>query len=176
MSVMDEFLRGRQTVSYRAIDEVQNGSVWQTANERVTKQLNNSCYEFDVCKLYVNAIVRMTYNRRQDGVTIFSQGQMAFVVGLPDDDSTVDLQDKWLTVRLAPPGSGHIDSSNIGENWPQVLVAPRCTLPTVVGRGRQMGRITQFPVRYYLASTIHRIQGDTVPLLATELSLTMSIL
>jgi len=27
-------------------------------------------------------------------------------------------------------------------------------------------------VRYYLCSTIHRIQGDTVPLLATEMSLT----
>ena len=33
-----------------------------------------------------------------------------------------------------------------------------------------MGRRMQFPVRYHLASTIHRIQGDNVSLLATELS------
>jgi hypothetical protein len=32
-----------------------------------------------------------------------------------------------------------------------------------------MGRRTQFPVRYHLTSTIHRIQGETVPLLATQL-------
>jgi hypothetical protein len=35
-----------------------------------------------------------------------------------------------------------------------------------------MGRRVQFPVRYYLASTIHRVQGDNVSLLATELSTT----
>ena len=49
-------------------------------------------------------------------------------------------------------------------------MGPRTTLPTVVGRSLQMGRRIQFPVRYYLASTIHRIQGDNVSLLATELS------
>jgi len=38
-----------------------------------------------------------------------------------------------------------------------------------------MGRRTQFPVRYYLCSTIHRIQGDTVPLLATEMSTTKNV-
>jgi hypothetical protein len=40
----------------------------------------------------------------------------------------------------------------------------------VVGKSLQMGRRVQFPVRYYLASTIHRVQGDNVSLLATELS------
>lgn len=33
-----------------------------------------------------------------------------------------------------------------------------------------MGRRAQFPVRYHLASTIHRIQGDIVPLYATQVS------
>ena len=52
-----------------------------------------------------------------------------------------------------------------------MVVGPRTTLPVVVGRSLQMGRRTQFPVRYYLASTIHRIQDDNVSLLATELSM-----
>ena len=35
-----------------------------------------------------------------------------------------------------------------------------------------MSKRVQFPVRYYVASTIHRVQGDSVLLLATELSTT----
>jgi Helitron helicase-like domain at N-terminus/PIF1-like helicase len=169
MNVMEEFLRGRDTVSYKAIDEVQNGTVWERATERVTMQLTKNCYEYDVCKLYVNAVVRMTYNRRQDGITIFSQGQVAVVVRLATESDGI--HDQRLTLRLAPPGRRLIDPSDIGSDWPEIKVGPRTTLPTVVGRGLQMGRRTQFPVRYYLASTIHRIQGDTVPLMATELSL-----
>jgi hypothetical protein len=168
-SVMEEFLRSRQTTSFKAIDEVQNGAMWVSASERISMQLNRNCYEYDVCKLYVNAVVRMTYNRRQDGITVFSQGQVAVVVKLPD--ASDDIRDRRLTVRLAPPGMRQIDPCNIGSDWPEVEVSPRTTLPTVVGRCLQMGRHTQFPVRYYLASTIHRIQGDTVPLLATEMSL-----
>ncbi len=165
--VMDQFLQGRQTTSYTAIDEVQNGAVWERASERVTAQLNKNCYEYDVCKLYVNAVVRMTYNcRRQDGSTLFSQGQVAVIVRLPG--ASGDFIEKRLTLRLAPPGQKQL---TISDSWPELNVAPRTTLPSVVGRAMQMGRCTQFPVRYYLASTIHRIQGDTVPLLATEMSL-----
>jgi hypothetical protein len=166
--VMTEFLRNRETKSYTAIDQVQNGALWERATERITAILNKNCYEYDVCKLYVNAVVRMTYNRRQDGETIFSQGQVAVVVALPDD--TKEFNDQRLTLRLAPPGRRQIDPSDIDDDWRQVVVPPRCTLPILVGKGLQMGRRFQFPVRYYLASTCHRIQGDTVPLLATEMS------
>jgi hypothetical protein len=166
--VMDEFLRGRQITSFVAIDEVQNGAVWVTASERISMQLNKTCYEYDVCKLYLNAVVRMTYNRRQDGVKIFSQGQVAVVVGLPDDSD--DIHGQRLTLCLAPPGMRQIDPSNMSNDWPEVEVSRRTTLPTVVGRGMQMGRRTHFPVRYHLTSTIHRIQRDTVSLLAMEMS------
>jgi len=169
IKVMDEFLKSRDTRSYQAIDEVQNGALWEKASDRVSLQLNQACYEYDICKLYLHAVVRMTYNCRHDSVTVFSQGQVAVVVELPNDD--VDFLEQRLHLRLAPPGVRHIDASNIPAEWPEVTVGPRTTLPTVVGRCLQMGRRTQFPVRYYLCSTIHRIQGDTVPLLATELSL-----
>ena len=145
MSVMEEFLRGRETVSYKAIDEVQNGAVWERASERVSMQLSKNCYEYDVCKLYVNAVVRMTYNRRQDGMTIFSQGQVAVVVRLAAESD--DINNQRLTLRLAPPGRRQIDPSDISSDWPEIEVRPRTTLPTVVGRGLQMGRRTQFPVR-----------------------------
>jgi len=62
-----------------------------------------------------------------------------------------------------------VDADTSG--WKEVNVKPRTTLPTVVSKGLQMGRRTQYAVRYFLASTIHRVQGDTISLLATELSL-----
>ena len=102
LNVMEEFLRGRQTHSYRAVDEVQNGAVWERASERVTQTLNRTLYEYQVCKLYVGAVVRMTYNRRLDGLTVFSQGQVAVVIRLPDD--TTDFANQRLRLRLAPPG------------------------------------------------------------------------
>jgi hypothetical protein len=169
-AVMEQFLQGRQTTSFTAIDEVQNGSIWERATQRITSQLNKNCYEYDICKLYVNAVVRMTYNcRKEDGSTIFSQGQIAVVTQLPNERD--DFTQQRLTLRLAPPGERHMDSADVTKNWPVVHVGTRTTLPSVVGSSLQMGRRTQFPVRYYLASTIHRIQGDTVQLLATEMSL-----
>lgn len=172
-TVMEEFLRGRQTTSYQAIDEVQNGAVWERASDTITAQLNRNCYEYSICKLYANAVVRMTYNcRKEDGSTVFSQGQVAVVAELPN--ACDDFNNQRLTLRLAPPGQSLVELMNVCNNWPIVYVGPRTTLPSVVGRSLQMGRRTQFPVRYYLASTIHRIQGDTVQMLAIEMSLARS--
>jgi predicted GIY-YIG superfamily endonuclease len=109
----------------------------------------------------------MTYNERQ-GVHQFSQGQVAVVVELPDD--TAAFENQRLRLRLAPPGIREIDVSNIPDAWPTVVVGPRKTPASVVGKYLQMGQRIQFPVRYYFCSTIHRIQGETVPLLATQLS------
>jgi predicted GIY-YIG superfamily endonuclease len=169
--VMNEFLEQRTTTSYAAVDEVQNATVWDNAADRISKSLNSSCYEYDVCKLYCGAVVRMTYNKK-DGAVPFSQGQVAIVVELPS--LTVGVSEQRLRLRLAPPGERVLDVNvnNIPDEWKEVVVGRRTTPPIIVGRYLQMGRRTQFPVRYYLASTIHRIQGDTVGLLATELSLT----
>jgi predicted GIY-YIG superfamily endonuclease len=165
--VLDEFLASKQTKAFVARDEVQNGAVWQAAGPRITKRLNKNLYEYDVCRLYKNAIVRMTYNEKH-GLHQFSQGQVAVVVDLPEDD--VDVASRRLRLRLAPPGIRNIDIHNIPAEWPEVVVGVRTTPPSIVGPCLQMGRRTQFPVRYYFCTTIHRIQGDTVPLLATQLS------
>jgi hypothetical protein len=63
-----------------------------------------------------------------------------------------------------------IDAQHIPVHWPEVSVRRRTTPAIVVGRCLQMGRITQFPVRYHLTSTIHRIQGETIALYATQVS------
>ena len=103
MKVVDEFLSGRATRSFEALDFVQNGSVWERASERVTRALNRNCYEYQTCKLYIGAVVRMTYNRRDDGASVFSQGQLAIVTRLPDE--SLDFMQQRMVLRLVPPGS-----------------------------------------------------------------------
>jgi len=117
MDAMDTILQGRQTITFHAVDEVQNGAKWDKATERVTWKLNQNCYEYDLCRLYVGAIVRMTYNKRA-GAVPFSQGQVAVVVELPRIDSSI--VDQKLRLRLAPPGERNIDVNNIPVGWPQV--------------------------------------------------------
>jgi predicted GIY-YIG superfamily endonuclease len=163
----DEFLRGRNTEVYRAVDEVQNGAVWEKADEPVSRRLNQNCLEHEACELYLNAILRMTYNERQRAIP-FSRGQIAVLVGMPDD--SVDFSERRLRLRLAPPGTRHVNVQKIPDEWPLILVGPRTTPPSVVGKYMRMGRRTQFPVRYYVCSTLHRIQGDAVPLVAIKVS------
>jgi hypothetical protein len=165
--VIEKFLSNKQTTSFMAIDEVLNGNVWARATERVTAKLNHDCYEYHNCRLFVPVIVRMTYNERNN-VVQFSQGQLAVVVAMPD--ARTPFLDQRLGLRIAPPGVSRIDTANIPATWPEVLVGPRTCSPMVVGAGLQMGRRTQFPIRYNVSSTIHRIQGETVALYATQLS------
>ena len=150
-----------------AVDEVQNNTSWVSAASYISKKLDNACYEYSNCRLFVNAVIRMTFNERHHAIT-FSQGQVAVVSALADND--LPLTEQKLTLRLAPPGLRHIDVHNIPDSWPEVHISRRTTHPVVVGRSLQMGRRTQFPVRYHLTSTIHRIQGETVPLYATQIS------
>ena len=164
---MDEFLATKNTTDYLAVDEVQNNTSWIEAAPYTSRKLDKNCYEYLNCRLFVNAIVRMTYNERH-GAVRFSQGQVSVVIQLPDDKLPINQQ--TLTLRLAPPGLRQIDADNIPDDWPRVVVARKTSHSIVVGRGLQMGRRTQFPIRYYLTSTIHRIQGETVDLYATQIS------
>jgi hypothetical protein len=165
--VMEQFLANKVTYEYSAGDEVLNNSSWVTADRSVTNRLNKVCYEYEKCRLFLGAVVRMTYNERR-GTTAFSQGQIGLVSGLPD--TLLPEAQQFVTVRLAPPGVRVISTNNVPSDWPEVRVRRRTTPAVVVGRGLQMGRRTQSPVRFYLASTIHRIQGETVALYATQVS------
>jgi len=101
MSNMEDLLKGKETRSFRAIDDVQNGADWQRATERVTLTLNRNVYEYELCKLYVGAVA-LTFNFRQNGETVFSQGQVAVAVHLPDE--SIEFVHQRLRLRLASPG------------------------------------------------------------------------
>ena len=44
-----------------------------TAVSKVTRRLDSALYEYSLCRLFVNAVVRMAYNERHGSVN-FSQG------------------------------------------------------------------------------------------------------
>jgi hypothetical protein len=117
--VIDKFLETQVTRSFKSIDEVLNGSVWARANERITKRLNRDCYEYENCRLYLRAIVCMTYNERRHAVP-FSQGQLAVVVEMPGDHDVSDFLNCRIKLRLAPPGFNRVDTSNIPDDWPEI--------------------------------------------------------
>lgn len=138
IKVMEEFLSTRATVTYSAIDEVQNGVTWEPAGARAKRQLDSKVYEYDQCRLYLHAVVRMTYNHRVQGVLKFSQGQIAVVTELPEANDNV--RNIALKLRLAPPGTRYVkDTADLPEDWPEVVVGARTTPPVVVGAGLQMG-------------------------------------
>jgi len=165
--VMNQYLANKVTSDYAAVDEIQNNTTWMPAAEYISRKLDRAVYEYSLCRLFVDAIVRMTYNERHGSVH-FSQGQLAVVTGLPD--TSRPFAEQRLRLRLAPPGVRLIDPANIPQQWPELLIGRRTTESHVVGRGLQLARRNQFAVRYHLTSTIHRIQGDTVALYATQIS------
>jgi len=171
-TVMQEFLSDKQTRDFVAIDRVQNNADWVPAVKAVTTRLNRALYEYGVCRLFVNAIVRMTFNERRvignRPVIVFSQGQVAVVTSLSDESKPV--KEQKLMLRLAPPGERNIVTANFPDTWKTEHVARRTIVPMVVSRCLQMATREQFPVRYHLTSTIHRIQGETVAMYATQIS------
>jgi hypothetical protein len=142
--VMEEFLSGRVTTEYVANDEVQNNTNWVAADMHITNNLNRCCYEYDKCRLFIGAVVRMTYNERHSSVP-FSQGQIGVVSCLAD--KTKPVAEQSLKIRLAPPGIRMINANQIPNHWPEITVHRRTTPPVPVGRGLQTGRRIQFPVR-----------------------------
>jgi len=165
--VMHQYLSGRNTQTYQALDEVQNATRWGKADMSVTRRLNKVFYEYEQCQLFIGAVVRLTYNDRHAPIP-FSQGQLSIVVDLPN--KSTDSAEQTVKLCLAPPGVRHINPANISTEWPRIQVRRRTTPAVPVGRGVQMARRTQFPLRYHLASTIHRIQGETLAVYATQLS------
>ena len=164
--VTSEFLANHHTISFTAIDMVKNSKAWELAGPRVKKQLNHKCYEYNTLHLYMYAIVRMTYNDRQGN---FSHGQIAVVLELPTANENV--RNISLKLRLAPHGTRHIhDVTNLPDDWPLIIIKAQTSPNITVGPSVQMGHRIQLGVRFYIASTIHRVQGDTFPLVATQIT------
>lgn len=85
-----------------ATDEVEatTGS-WKLAQSHISVSLDRKLLENHHLQLFEGALVRMTHN--QNHAPLYSQGQMAFVQSVPDEQ--LPYRDQKLKLALVPPGN-----------------------------------------------------------------------
>ena len=149
-----------------AHDEIKDtGNAWISANQFVIKYLDKNLKEPYKLVLFKNTIMRLTYNGKK-----FSQGQLVVILSLPDKNRS--FADQCVIVKLVPPGKRRVDVENLPNDWPLLHLKHRKT-PSHrlnIGNSYYFARRNQFPLNYFLCSTIHKCLGETIPYVATQLS------
>ena len=145
------------------IDEMCTSSTnnWVAANDLVKRFLSRNCLEPDTLFVYQGAVMRLTVN--MPDLQVF-QGQLCVVV----DISSLNTN-SFVTVALAPPGCRQIpDVNHVVSNWANVKIR-RATSPVSKYNFRTTCRRTQLPLKLFVASTIHKTMGETLPKVATQI-------
>ena len=159
-------------LTFNSTDEVsrRGQNLWsKTEDANCITHLNRNCLEPNSLLIYEGAPMRITRNIQDLLVT---QGQLCVIRQVPDADSTsLDLFVAPPCVRSLPPvqpdGSRNFELSG----WRTVSVRRMEGLPQNF-RNHSSLRRTQFPLKPFQASTIHKCIGDDVPLLATQIATT----
>ena len=154
---------GSQFYESSSTDEmcVSSTDNWIEASGAATKFLNKKCLESQSLFLFPGAILRLTVNK--PNVMAF-QGQLCVLVSL---DSLAD--NGTVTVALAPAGCRSIPPlSVIRRTWRCIVLAKEIGINIRLNH-RTICRRIQFPLKLYVASTIHKTMGKTLPTVATQI-------
>ena len=134
---------------------------WIEASGAVTKFLNNNCLEPKSLFLFPGAILRLTVNKPN---LMFFQGKLCVLVSL---DSLAD--NGTGTVALAPAGFRSVPSLSVKRStWRCIFLAKEIGVNIRLNHRTSCRRI-QFPLKMYMASTIHKTMGETLPTAATQI-------
>lgn len=145
--------------------------MWTNADKFISRKLDRNVGEQNKLFVYEGAVMRLTHNKTAGDVQ-YSQGQLCVVSELPanTNDSRAAIK-----VRLLPVGERKIHRlEDIPPHWLEVALKRRHSTQVVVGYGMMKARRLQFPLRYYVCSTIHKSLGETCPAIATQISSTES--
>ena len=148
----------------KCIDEVKTTVIqnWKV-DSAVTVFLNKKCLEPSILYLYKEALLRVTMNLPEFGIT---QGQLSVFHFLHGDCLSV-----WVAppaVRKLPPRD--LDGNLDFENYQWALVKLRRVCGFVHSRNGQSVRRNQFPVKNFLAMTIHKAMGETIGKVVTKIN------
>ena len=156
--------RSENFFEVRSIDEVKSSPIqnWRVGSN-ITKFLNNKCLEPDVLYCYKDAIMRLTMNLPQQSI---SQGQLCVFLNYDNQQITVTVAPPG--VRDLPPKETSGEFSFESNGWKQVA------LTRVAGfvhsrRGESLRRV-QFPLKNFLAMTIHKSMGETIGKVVTRIN------
>ena len=144
---------------------------WLQASEHTKNTLNQRLKEPDTLLFFRGGLYEFTYNNDE----MFSQGQMAVLYDLPDQDY-ID-KNKSIKILAAPPGIQDINDFDInlskefylnkGYKEVRIKLAPERTIE--IGHNIQSQR-QQYGLKHRVTSTIHAAMGDTLSQVAIEIS------
>lgn len=144
---------------------VDGGHVWVLVNQdRVVKQINHKLQAPQSITLFIGAVMRFTCNDNSPR-RAYHQSQLCVVRTLPVGNAAI-------VVRVAPPGRREIPATEqefIDNGWQELTISRMFTIPQRL-EGSMSVRREQYPIRHYIASTIHKVMGDTLGMVATQIS------
>ena len=177
-SILDNFLNSKrldptvQCFTSDATDEIEaSGGQVLPANSWTTNQLNYKCLEPASLLLFVGAVMRLTYNNTTPTheVPRFSQGQLCIVSNI--DTHVKGDHVNQIMIKLVPPGVRNFDVGYLPEDWPTFPVKVRSSPPLFLTVRRTKAWPKLFPLCHFVCSTIHKAIGETLPQIATQVSL-----
>jgi hypothetical protein len=177
--ILNEFLAMKMAdphvhcVSFPAVDEIETpGGQVMNANQSTSHQLNMKCHEPSTLVVFVGAVMRLTYNNTNVTPTRprFSQGQLCVVRTIIPPDYDI-AHPSEISVQLVPAGVRQFQIDHLPADWCTFNVKVRATAPIVVGGQRTRAWRKQYPLHHFVSSTIHKAIGETLPHIATQLSL-----
>ena len=131
------------------------------ASRAAKNLLNKKCLESSSLFLFVGAILRLTVNKPS---LMAYQGQLCVLV-----DMTKVEENNEITVALAPAGCRELPAMPIIKHtWTCVVLKKEVGVNYRLNYKTCCRRI-QFPVKLFVASTIHKTMGETLPMVATQI-------
>lgn len=146
-------------------ETISEGLNWKNATNETIYGLNRKCLSPSRLVLYRYCIMRLTENDTSNRT--YSQGQLCVIESVPSCDRGS------VGILLSPPGNRSLPDDNDykAAGWLPISLSFPSTSRDVYIRKGLLGRRLQYPLKPFVAITVHRSMGCTLPSVCAKLSL-----